>query len=157
MAEKKNSEIVVVDESTGAVIQQANPDNVFSDINTAYSTIKPTNFKERIEMAKLVQGKTENLSDHLNEKIDVVDIFAHKSHMRDKQTGELVPALRVVLIAKDKKTYASVSSGVINSIQNILSIVGDPNVTGAWEEPIPVMAVAEKTSNKNTVVKLILA
>lgn len=98
--------------------------------------------KVKIYNALNTQG--EQLSDHINEELEIVDISAHAIKVVDNSTGELTQTLRTVLIAKDGTTYQAVSSGVISSLQKIFAIVGFPS----WvDEPVIVKPVNVKTNN----------
>lgn len=98
----------------------------------------------KIKIYNALNTQGEQLSDHINEELEIVDISAHTIMVVDNSTGELTQTLRTVLIAKDGITYQAVSSGVISSLQKIFAIVGFPS----WvDEPVIVKPVNVKTNN----------
>lgn len=98
----------------------------------------------KIKIYNALNTQGEQLSDHINEELEIVDISAHTIKVVDNSTGELTQTLRTVLIAKDGTTYQAVSSGVISSLQKIFAIVGFPS----WvDEPVIVKPVNVKTNN----------
>lgn len=105
----------------------------------------------KIKIYNALNTQGEQLSDHINEELEIVDISAHTIKVVDNSTGELTQTLRTVLIAKDGTTYQAVSSGVISSLQKIFAIVGFPT----WiDEPVIVKPVNVKTNNGYKVLTL---
>lgn len=88
-----------------------------------------------------VNRKGEPLDDHKNETLEIVDIAAHPVSLVDENTGEVVQALRVVMIDKDGKNYDAVSQGIASSLQKIFGIVGMPT----YNPPLALRVVEQKT------------
>ena len=108
--------------------------------------------KSKIAIYNAINSADENLADHIGEVIEVVDVVAHPVTLADEQTGEIVEALRTVLVAKDGKTYTAVSQGITNSLQRVFSIVGMPS----WkDEPVKMKIKQVKTRNGNNKVNTI--
>lgn len=103
--------------------------------------------KSQVAIFNAVNGADESLSDHINEVLEIVNIVAHPVSLVDEQTGEVIEALRVVLIDKNGKTYTAVSQGIANAISRIFAIIGTPE-GGAWEkEPVKMKIKQVKTRN----------
>ena len=101
-----------------------------------------------------INGAAEQLSDHLNEVLEMVDVVAHPLQLTNPETGEFNECLRTVMICADGKAYQAVSEGIISSLSKIFSIVGMPT-GGAWHaEPVKVKPVQVTTSNKRKVMTL---
>lgn len=89
-----------------------------------------------------VNNKGESLADHKNEVLEIVNVAAHPVNLIDENTGELVEALRVVLIDKNGNNYDAVSQGIVSSLQKIFAIVGPAPYL---EEPLKIKVVEQKT------------
>ena len=111
--------------------------------------------KSQIAIFNAVNGADESLSDHINEVLEVVNIVAHPVTLVDEETGEVIEALRTVLIDKNGKAYTAVSTGIANALSRVMAIVGEP-VNGAWEkEPVKMKIKQIKTRNGNNKVNTI--
>lgn len=93
-----------------------------------------------------VNSPDRKLSEYIGEVINLKDIVAHPIQLIDENTGELLDALRVVLIDANGTSYEAVSNGVANAINRILQIFGQPDT---WAEPIKVKPVQKQTRNGN--------
>ena len=89
-----------------------------------------------------VNNKGESLADHKNEVLEIVNVAAHPVNLIDENTGELVEALRVVLIDKNGNNYDAVSQGIVSSLQKIFAIVGPAPYL---EEPLKIKVIEQKT------------
>ena len=103
----------------------------------------------KVAIFNAINGADESLADHINEILEITNVVAHPVTLTDEETGEVINALRVVLIDKNGKAYQAVSGGIANAISRIISIIGDP-ATGAWEkEPVKMRVKQVKTRNGN--------
>lgn len=139
MSENKN-EIMTIDRSDLA--PAALLDGLTNPGNQFYCSIQ--NDGSRAAAAKIynaVNRKGESLDDHKGEILQIVDIAAHPVSLVDENTGELVNALRVVMIDKDGKNYDAVSQGIASSLQKIFGIVGMPS----YNPPLALKVVEQKT------------
>ena len=108
--------------------------------------------KSKVAIFNAVNGADESLGDHIGEVLEVVDVVAHPVTLTDEETGEIINALRTVLITKDGKTYTAVSQGITNALARVFSIVGMPS----WkEEPVKMKIKQIKTRNGNNKVNTI--
>lgn len=89
-----------------------------------------------------INSKGESLDDHKNEVLEIVNVAAHPVSLIDENTGELVNALRMVVIDKNGKNYDAVSQGIVSSFQKIFAIVGPAPYL---EEPLKIKVVEQKT------------
>ena len=110
--------------------------------------------KAAAKVYNAINGEALQLSEHLGEVLELVDVVAHPLQLANMETGELNECLRSVLITADGTAYQAVSEGIISSLSKIFSIVGMPN-GGAWHaEPVKVKPVQVTTSNKRKVMTL---
>jgi Phage Single-stranded DNA-binding protein len=107
---------------------------------------------EGLQMLTKLHGKAELEVDDLQGKPFLMKWFyAHKVELRSDKGGEVVDAIRVVLVDPDRRTLGFVSDGVVDSLDLIRSILGD----GPYDPPIPVRVVRQKTRGGNSVLRLI--
>ena len=145
MEELKN-EMVVKDEvaKVDLVEELKNPAGKFY-----CSIVNDGSRKTAVAIFNAVNNANESLSDHIGEVLEVVNVVAHPVTLADEETGEIVEALRTVLIDKNGKTYDAVSQGIASALSKIFSIVGTPE-GGAWEkEPVKMKIKQVKTRNGN--------
>lgn len=93
-----------------------------------------------------VNSPDKKISDCIGETINLKDIVAHPIQLVDEQTGELIKAMRMVLVDDKGVAYEAVSSGLVNAVARILQIFGQPDT---WSEPIKVKPVQKGTRNGN--------
>lgn len=136
--------------SVSILEQFKNPDGQF------YCSLKNDGTrKSQVAIYNAINGADESVSDHINEVLEIVNVVAHPVTLTDEETGEIVEALRTVLIDKNGKAYVAVSGGIANALSRIMSIIGEP-VNGAWEkEPVKMKIKQVKTRNGNNKVNTI--
>ena len=101
----------------------------------------------KVAIYNAISVSDEQLADHINEVLEIVNVVAHPVSLVDENTGEVITALRTVLIDKSGKAYNAVSGGIANAVSRIMAIVGTPE-DGAWEkEPVKVKVKQVKTRN----------
>lgn len=93
-----------------------------------------------------VNSPDEKLSERIGEVIALRNIVAHPITLLDENTGEMIEALRVVLVDDKGISYEAVSNGVANAISRILQIFGQP---ATWTAPVKVKAIQKQTRNGN--------
>lgn len=98
--------------------------------------------KAAVAIYNAVNNKGESLDDHKGEVLEIVNFAAHPVSLVDENTGEVVNALRVILIDKKGINYDAVSQGIASSLQKIIAIVGN----APWDaEPLKIKVVEQKT------------
>lgn len=98
--------------------------------------------KSAVAIYNAINNKGESLDDHKGEVLEIVNVAAHPVSLVDENTGEVVDALRTVLIDKNGINYDAVSQGIASSLQKIFGIVGMP----PWNnEPLKIKVVEQKT------------
>lgn len=98
--------------------------------------------KSKVRIYNAVNSAEEQLIDHVNTVIEVVDVVAHEVKLPDMQTGEMVSCLRTVLIDKNGVGYQAVSTGLVSALQKVFAIIGSPS----WvDEPVKMKVVSKKS------------
>lgn len=103
--------------------------------------------KSKMAIFNAINNADESLADHIGEVLEVTNVVAHPVELLDENTGEVVKALRTVLITKEGKTFTAVSQGITSALSRIFSIIGSPD-NGAWEqEPVNMKIKQVRTRN----------
>ena len=93
-----------------------------------------------------LQNPDHAISDKIGEVIKVVDVIAHPVELTSDQTGLIENHMRVILVAEDGQSYASVSGGITQALTSIFGIVGQPPYTS---EPLAVKILQKKGKGTN--------
>lgn len=142
-AVETNTEIVETDIVVKEDLVTTLSPTMFENTGTAlFSTIQGDDRATRIKVYNAISDSENSLDDHKGEIIEITDFVAHPIELQDEVTGEMVQAMRVVLLTADGVGYHAVSSGVVSSMQRIIGLVGQ----GPWTaEPLKVVPVEKKT------------
>lgn len=95
----------------------------------------------KVAIYNAINSKGQSLDETNGAVINVVNYAAHPVRMVDENTGELVEAVRIILIDENGVNYDAVSQGVASSLQKILAIVGP----APWEPALAMKMVTQKT------------
>lgn len=140
-----NTEVVeneVIVANTADVVTKLSPAMFENTSEALFSTIQVTDRASKIKLYNAISDSENSLDDHKGEVLEITDFVAHPIELQDEQTGEMVQAMRIVLIDKEGEGYHAISAGVVSSMQRIISIVGQ----GPWtDEPLQVVPVEKKT------------
>lgn len=102
--------------------------------------------KAKVAIYNAVQNADEQLSEHINEILEIVDIVAHPIQLPDENTDEIINTVRTVLIDKKGKGYQAVSNGICQALGKIIAIIGQPH----WDEPVKMKPLLKKSKNSST-------
>lgn len=83
------------------------------------------------------------ISDHVGDKIRIVDVVAYPVKFVDENSGDLIEALRVALIDDKGISWTATSAGIANSVQKLMSIYGAPT----YNPPVEVQIKQIKSRN----------
>lgn len=96
--------------------------------SASYSSMECVTQKDKVLFYNAVSSPGENLRDHINEVVNVKDVFIEVIDL-DQDDGTVTQAPRIVLIDVDGVGYQCVSGGVLNALKRIIKIFGHPT----WE------------------------
>ena len=124
-----------------------------------FCSIKDDGSREsKVAIFNAINRADKNVSEHLNEVLNIINVVAHPITLTDEETGEIVTCLRTVFITDKGENYVAVSGGVASALSRIFSIVGSPE-NGAWEkEPVKMKFKQVNTrngKNKVTTIELV--
>lgn len=86
----------------------------------------------------------EDIRDHLGETLEVVDFAAEPTEIED-ENGEVVNAIRTVLITKDGAALQSCSDQLVRSLNRLFVMLGTPD---KWKTPVKLVITDELSSKK---------
>lgn len=108
---------------------------VENEMGQPYCSMKVTDEESATMLFKAMNQPDESLGDHINETIDITNIFIQPVPMANEETGEVMMQPRIVLFDTEGKTYVSISKGVYNALKNLCVICGTPET---WKAPITI-------------------
>lgn len=117
-----------------------------------FTTVKGDDRKAKVKVYNAISAPDKKIAECIGEVIEIKDFVVHPVTLLDENTGELVNMLRTVIISADGTSYEAVSIGVANSLQRLISFVGEPST---WEEPLFVKIKQKKTRNGDNKVTLL--
>jgi len=116
-----------------------------------WSSIQSDNFEDKLKVASAVQdatplrddlGKTIELEHIVVQAVEIKDTDDKGNEIVNEQTGEVktLTAARIILVGKDGKSYASISTGIFKAVENLVGVLGQPHT---WPAPVKVKAVEQ--------------
>lgn len=108
---------------------------VENELGQPYCSMQVTDEKSASMLFKAMNQPDDSLGDHINETIDVTNIFIQPVPMVNQETGEMNVVPRIVLFDVEGKTYVTVSRGIYNALKNMCAIVGTPET---WKAPVTI-------------------
>lgn len=108
---------------------------VENELGQPYCSMQVTDEKSASMLFKAMNQPDDSLGDHINETIDVANIFIQPVSMANQDTGEVNVVPRIVLFDVEGKTYVTVSKGIYNALKNMCAIVGTPET---WKAPVTI-------------------
>ena len=108
---------------------------VENELGQPYCSMQVTDEKSASMLFKAMNQPDDSLGDHINETIDVANIFIQPVPMANQDTGEVNVVPRIVLFDVEGKTYVTVSRGIYNALKNMCAIVGTPET---WKAPVTI-------------------
>lgn len=108
---------------------------VENELGQPYCSMRVTDEKSASMLFKAMNQPDDSLGDHINETIDVTNIFIQPVPMANQETGEVNVVPRIVLFDVEGKTYVTVSRGIYNALKNMCAIVGTPEI---WKAPVTI-------------------
>lgn len=113
-------------------------DDYVVDLTTASNTfcsMEPKNDEDRKILFRAANNPDKRVSDMINLKIKVKDIYVETVMVKDRDNEEIMrPAPRIVLIDDKKVSYQCVSVGMLGAFKKLITIYGLPT----WEKGIEI-------------------
>jgi hypothetical protein len=120
-----------------AIIQSLNnPESGF------YSSIKSEDFADRLAVASALTT-SQPIDENLGTTIHLTNFIVQPIELADDE-GTVNTAPRVVLIDADGTAYHATSVGLLSSLRNIISVLGEPE---SWPKPIDIQVTKQQGRN----------
>lgn len=116
-----------------------------SQVGTSLSSInveKATD-EDKKKVFNAMNNPSHKLSDFINKKIKVENIYIETAEYLNDETGEVEIAPRIVLIAPDGDSYFASSKGILNSLKNVYAAFGPAPWKGGLEFEVKQKAVGK--------------
>lgn len=97
---------------------------ILETVGDAYTSLDLSSPEQKVKLYNAINGATDKISALINVEIKMMDAVMIPSQAVDDKTGELKYIVRSIIIDTDGNSYASSSSGMQNSLRNILAIFG---------------------------------
>jgi hypothetical protein len=109
------------------------------------TSIDMTNMAGRQLIVQCMQECDARLTDVVNTEIHITDFMAHNVRINGKEPGEVIDAVRLVVIDKDRMRYECVSATLLRSLGQLLFLFGEP----PWKQPIKVKVKTRRQKERN--------
>lgn len=125
----ENTELKVYDENGNKLIA-----NLTSERNISFCSMVANTVEEKKQLFNVMNNPDYRISDFINKKIKVKDLFVEVVELVDETTGELKPVPRIVAIDDKGKGYTCCSLGMYGAFKKLIATFGVPT----WEKPIEI-------------------
>lgn len=92
----------------------------------SYCSLVPKNEEQQINLFNSINSPQKKLKDMINLEISVRHVFAEECEYIDKETGESMPGVRIVLIDENGESYSTSSRGIFNGLSKLFALFGTP-------------------------------
>lgn len=116
--------------------------------HATYCSIVANTPEERKRVFNAVNTPDKVLRDYINKTINLRDVFAEQCNFVDRESGEVKPGVRIVLIDDEGVSYSTSSTGIFTGLSKLFNIYGTPD---CWTEPVPITIKQISRSAKQAV------
>lgn len=119
---------------------QTKEEQMIAELNEqklSYCSLHAQSEQDKMVLFNAMNNPEFRLGDHINETINVKDVFCEIVDCVNEETGEVNQAPRIVLIDNEGNGYACVSLGIFSAIKKLMQVFGAPT----WETPLPLKVV----------------
>ena len=81
---------------------------------------------DEIDAYNALQSPQKTVNDSIGDVFHLTGIIAHPVQVTNQDTGELVPAPRIILIGSNGESYVSVSKTLFSSLKNLFAMYRRP-------------------------------
>ena len=107
--------------------------------------------QEKAVLYNAVQNPDSKISDHINQKIQFVNVKMEQVEMTDEETGDTRKAIRTILITPEGKGILCTSNGIARSLYDMFNIFGTPDT---WNGEVMECIVRQVETGKGRTFKL---
>lgn len=144
MAKSSETALVVSEQSNGLapVIALDNP--LAPSAKRFWSSLDLKSPGGQRDYLKAKQGECLPVDGFIGKPIEIVDLLFHEAESLDPETGEMSSWIRGVLITKAREFIGVGSTGIKNSLADIITVRGNP----PFDPPLRVMVKQRTTAAK---------
>ena len=117
----------------------------------SYCSMVAETRQDKAVLYNAVQNPDRKISDHINQKIQFVNVKMEQVEMTDEETGDTRKAIRTILITPDGKGILCTSNGIARSLYDMFTIFGTPDT---WEGEVMECIVRQVETGKGRTFKL---
>jgi hypothetical protein len=136
----QREEIKIMENTNTALIstetEEISPLAIITGRKMTYCSLEPKTEAEKVMLFNAINSPDKPFREMVNIKIPVQHIFSEVVDLTDKNTGEVIKAVRIVFIDKDGKSYGTVAKGVLNATSKLFASFGTPDT---WKKPINIL------------------
>lgn len=127
------------------------------EVGTSFVGKIPESKDDKKNLLNAMNNCDGKLSDHINEVIEVSNVFMQNVEVKNKNKKkeddpETVMLPRVVIITPSGESYGCASRGVFNSLEKLFMVYGTPQ---DWKSPMK-MIIKQITTSNGSMLTLIL-
>lgn len=100
---------------------------------TSYCSMIAETVEEKAKLYNATNSTEYRIKDHINEVLEVKDVFVEVVKCTNQETGEVSTCPRTVLIDVNGNGYQAVSLGIFSALKKLFNIFGEPR---DWEAPL---------------------
>lgn len=97
---------------------------ILENVGDAYASMDLTQPENKVKLYNAINGASDKVSDLINREFILKDAVTVPATVVDEKTGEQRYIVRSILIDGEGNSYSCSSSGMQNSLRNILAIFG---------------------------------
>ena len=117
----------------------------------SYCSMVAESRQEKAVLYNAVQNPDSKISDHINKKIQFVNVKMEQVEMTDEETGDTRKAIRTILITPEGKGILCTSNGIARSLYDMFTIFGTPDT---WDGEVMECIVRQVETGKGRTFKL---
>lgn len=103
--------------------------------HASYCSVTAKTAEAKKAIFNAVNSPAEKLRDHINKTINLRHVFAEQCEFFDKETGDVKPGVRIVLMDDAGVSYGTCSNGIFTGLSKLFSIYGTPDT---WKAAVPI-------------------
>lgn len=138
-----NTELAISNADVNTDMRDYNVRELEGNNLAAFCSVKTETMQDKALVFNAANNPQHKVSDFINKKIMVRDVYAETLELVNKESGEVEKAPRIVLIDENGEAYECVSVGMFSALKKLIATFGEPT----WDEPIPVVVKQEKVAN----------
>lgn len=89
-----------------------------------YISMNPDTPQAAASLYNALNNNTGSVSDLINKTVTLYDVLMEPTEFPDHTSGEIIKAVRTVLIVDDGASFGTISNGIVRSLRNLSAVFG---------------------------------